>query len=147
MKNKKQWIDTVEEMNVDVSAFSNHLLRHVLLPELLGEEEESLLYWAGKSIARKVNVENFEDLPAFFEKANWGQLTLVKEKRNERIFELISPLMHHNRPFTLECGFLACWTEMNEGFITEATSELKKKNPCTCRIIVRWDLKDSLIQE
>ncbi|MFA9558661.1 DUF2507 domain-containing protein [Evansella sp. AB-rgal1] len=144
MSKNDQWLQRIDSLNLDVSAYSNHILRHVLLPELLGEEEESLLYWAGKSLSRKLQVE---DLPTFFEKANWGTLTLEKEKKNERHYELVAPLMEHERPFSLECGFIANWTERQVEFITEATYELKKKKPCTCKIIVRWDTKDRAFTE
>ncbi|MDQ0256459.1 putative hydrocarbon binding protein [Evansella vedderi] len=145
MSKKKQWIETIEEMDTAVSPYSNHLLRHVLIPELLGEEEESILYWAGKAISRKLKAEEINDLPLFFEKANWGTLTLMKERRNEKQYDLLAPQMIQDRPFTLECGFLAQWTEFQTGFITEATYEIKKKKPLTCRITVRWDPKDKVM--
>ncbi|ADU31401.1 YslB family protein [Evansella cellulosilytica] len=147
MAKKKQWIDTIEELNMEVSAYSNHLLRHVLLPELLGEDEESILYWAGKSVARKLKTEQLDDLSLFFEKANWGTLSLLKEKRTEKHYELVAPLMIHERPVTLECGFLAQWTEQQTQYVTEATYEVKKKKPLTCRIIVRWDNSDPIYKD
>ncbi|SDZ53388.1 Protein of unknown function [Evansella caseinilytica] len=141
-KSKRRWLQTIEDTDNQVSAYSNYLLRHALLPELLGEEEEAVLYWAGKAIARKVAEVEPEELPFFFEKANWGSLQLVKEKGTEKHYELTAPFMHQDRPFTLESGFLSQWTENQTGFTTEANCEVIKKKPCICRIIVRWDPKD-----
>ncbi|MCD8510311.1 MAG: YslB family protein [Bacillus sp. (in: Bacteria)] len=144
MAKKKQWIELIEEMDTPISPFSNHVLRHVLIPELLGEEEASILYWAGKAIARKLQVEDMSDLPSFFEKANWGTLTLIKERRHEKHYDLVAPMMIPYRPLSMECGFLAQWMEHQSGFVSEATYEVKKKKPLTCRIIVRWDPKDKI---
>ncbi|MBU9721201.1 MULTISPECIES: YslB family protein [Bacillaceae] len=141
MENKSKSLELNEE-NMNVPTYSYQLLRHMLIPELLGKEEEMILYWAGKSIARKLYEDGVPELSSFFEQASWGTLSLLKEKRTEKQYELIAPLMEKDRPLTLECGFLAQWTEFQQGFITEATYELKKKKPCTYRIIVRWDKGD-----
>lgn len=144
MKREKQWLKKIEELDEAVSPFSNHLLRHILLPEILGEDENEILYWAGKSVARKLYDEMSEmDLTHFFQKANWGELTLIKEKKKELQFKLVAPHMIKERPFTLECGFLAQWMEKEKGFITEATYNVKKKDPCTILITVRWDIHDT----
>ena len=52
--------------------------------------------------------------------------------------------MIKDRPFTLECGFLAQWVELERGFVTEAAYEVKKNNPCTVKITVRWDSSDPI---
>ena len=139
---KQQWINKIEESNETLHPYSTHLLKHILLPELLGKEEEMILYWAGKAMFRKLSETEINDLSEFFFKAGWGQLTLIKEKRNERIYELTAPLMEKDRPFTLESGFLSESTEAETKCVTEATYEVIKKDPCTCRITVRWDPKD-----
>ncbi|MBU9710953.1 DUF2507 domain-containing protein [Evansella tamaricis] len=145
MGNMKKKFDLVgEEMNTTVPTYGFQLLRHLLLPELLGEEEEMILYWAGKALARKLTDEDITDLVHFFEESSWGTLSLVKEKGTEQHYELIAPLMDKTRPLTLECGFLAQWTERKVGFITEAAYELKRKKPLTFRIIVKWDKSDPI---
>lgn len=143
MKNMDQWTTKIEQLDDCISPFSNHLLRHILLPEILGKEEEAILYWAGKTLARKLFDSMHEKgLNEFFNKANWGELTLIKEKKKELLFELVAPYMVKDRPFSMECGFLAQWMELEKGFITEATYNVKKSEPCTVRITVRWDVSD-----
>lgn len=147
IEKEKQWLNKMYESDDTASPFSSYLLRHVLLPEILGEEEETILYWAGKSLARKLYDETSGadlELATFFEKANWGQLTLLKEKKKELVYELVAPHMVKERPFTLECGFLAQWVEMANGYITEAAYDVRKNDPCTIRITVRWDLSDPI---
>lgn len=143
MKNNKQWLQEIEELEDNLSPYSHYILRHLLIPELLGEDESTILYWAGKSIARKINEQSGQvELIDFFNKANWGELSLQKEKKSEFIYELIAPQMTKERPFTLESGFLAQWIELEKGFMTEATYSVKKNKPCTIKIIVRWDTFD-----
>ncbi|WP_078595120.1 DUF2507 domain-containing protein [Evansella clarkii] len=146
MKKKSQMIREIEDVNETVPAFSNHILRHVLLPELLGKEEEMILYWAGKALYRKLASAQavLEDKASFFSAAGWGDLELIKEKRTELHYELVAPRMEKGRPFTLETGFLSEWNENETGCITEATYEVVKKDPCTCRITVKWDPKDQV---
>ncbi|QKS71981.1 DUF2507 domain-containing protein [Paenalkalicoccus suaedae] len=123
--------------------YSYDLFRHELLPELLGEDEEIILYWAGKALARKKHEEIETDgLATFFEKASFGALTLLKEKRSERIYELTTNDYQPKRPFSLEAGFLAQLTELEMDLLAEATYEVKKKKPTCLHITVRWDKKD-----
>ncbi|WP_026690585.1 YslB family protein [Alteribacter aurantiacus] len=123
--------------------FSYDLLRHALLPELLGKDEEAILYWAGKSLARKYPLTDFDEMQRFFYKAQWGVLKKVKEKKHETLFELSSTnLTAEHAPVSLECGFLAEQIQKQTGFISEAAYELKKKKPLLFQIVVRWDHKD-----
>ncbi|WP_096435992.1 DUF2507 domain-containing protein [Alteribacter populi] len=125
-------------------SFSYELLRHLLLPELLGEEEESILYWAGKTLARKQPLSTVEEIQAFFYKAQWGVLKVLKEKKNEQTFELAATkLTREHAPVSLEAGFLAEQYQIQRGCYTEAAYELKKKKPLTFHIIVKWDPKDT----
>lgn len=139
---KQHLLERQSEETPESTTFSYELLRHVLLPELLGEDEEMILYWGGKSIARKLASEELDNLENFFERADWGTLSLVKEKKSTRVYELVAPLMEKGRPISLECGFLAQAIERLQGYVTEASYEMKKKNPYTCRITVKWDIAD-----
>lgn len=127
----------------ETSEIGYDLLRHELLPELLGEDEEKILYWAGKALARK-KMKELESIETtyFFHTAHWGSLQPIKEKKNERIYEMVAPHMWKGRPFSLEAGFLAQIIEIEKGIISEASYEIKKKKPCTVHITVRWDRKD-----
>ncbi len=108
------------------SSFAYTLMRHDLLPELLGNEEETILYWAGKHLARKYPLSTAEEICDFFQKASWGTLSVLQEKANRLVFELIpnEPVPAH---FKLEAGFLAKQYETITACITEAFDEVKKK--------------------
>ncbi|WP_158282245.1 DUF2507 domain-containing protein [Salipaludibacillus keqinensis] len=126
-----------------VPAFSYDLIRHELIPELLGEDEGRILYWAGKSLARKQMDLNKNINPYdFFTEAHWGSLQTVKESKSERIYELASSHQENKRPFTLEAGFLAQFVEIEKGVVSESSYAIKRNKPLTITITVRWDKKD-----
>lgn len=135
---------TSEETERFVPLFGYELLKNDLLPELLGKEHNSILYWAGKSLARKYPTTCFEEIIDFFNKAGWGTLVLVKESRTEAIFELTSELFSDKKTFStpLESGFLAEQIEIIKGFITE-TNEVTKTGKVKKVIYhVKWDRLD-----
>ena len=41
--------------------FINQLYRDFLLPTILGDDDASILYWAGKRIARKYDLSDYDD--------------------------------------------------------------------------------------
>ena len=49
--------------------FINQLYRDFLLPTILGDDDASILYWAGKRIARKYDLSDYDDLVEFFAEA------------------------------------------------------------------------------
>jgi predicted hydrocarbon binding protein len=140
--------DTLLE-NIYISGFAYELIREVLLPDLLGKDTASVLYWAGKSLARKYPLETIEDIITFFDKAGWGTLTVASERKDELDFELTSPLIaarlssKEECTFQLEAGFLAQQIEQQKKLVTEAYEQQKKR---TKKIIftVKWDRKDIL---
>ncbi|WP_062047847.1 YslB family protein [Bacillus sp. JCM 19034] len=102
----------MDEMN----QFGYNLIRNDVLKDVLGKEHDQILYWIGKSLARKYPIATMEELPEFFLKANWGNLTLEKEKRNLYIYLLSGDWMGKTdtRCYQLEAGFLAQQFEMWE---------------------------------
>jgi predicted hydrocarbon binding protein len=132
-----------------VPAFGYELLREVLLPEILGRETASILYWAGKGLARKYPLQSIEDMITFFHQSGWGTLQLKSEKKDELEFELSSPLIadrfkvHPDCHFQLEAGFLAQQIEQQKQVITEAY-EHPKKRLSIVSFTVRWDRKDTM---
>lgn len=118
------------------------VLRNELLPILLGEEEEIILYWGGKSLARKQDAMQQPELASWFEKANWGKLELKKDKKNERVYEVTTSISKTERPFSLETGFIAQMVELEKEFLAEAFYEVKNKKPVVFQVTVRWDKKD-----
>lgn len=109
------------------SPFAYTLLRNELLPELLGQEEETILYWAGKHLARKHTLSTAEDICHFFETASWGTLTVVQKKQNKIVFELI-PNEPSPRHFRLEAGFLAEQYEAMTECVTETFERVKRRH-------------------
>lgn len=92
--------------------FVNQLYRDFLLPAILGEDDEAILYWGGKRIARKYDLTSFDDVANFFTAAEFGNLSKTKERRNTQNFELsgqsvIDRIKSGSREFSLEAGIIA----------------------------------------
>src|SRR5699024_11201101 len=89
------------------------IIRYVALPEFLGKEAPTLLYYMGKNLARKFDMETIEDVADIFEKLGIGSLELVKEKKHQKIFHLLADSIvlrlksQIEADFRLEAGFLA----------------------------------------
>lgn len=109
------------------------ILRYISLPELFGSETNTLLYYTGKSLARKFRIESLDDLHYAFDKLGWGRLDFVKEKRRYMEFELMSDAIVHRlkapieTEFRLEAGFLAAAVHAIKGIECECTEEINKK--------------------
>ena len=71
-----------------MNAFAYELLREELLPDLIGNDLDGILYWSGRNLARKYPLETIEEVIQFFEKAGWGTLSIVEHKRREMQFQL-----------------------------------------------------------
>ncbi|MBM7648897.1 putative hydrocarbon binding protein [Bacillus ectoiniformans] len=137
-------IDPPEQESLSVSVFGYELIRDVLLTDILGKECEDVLYWAGKSIARKFPCSSNDELAAFFQEAGWGQLKLIKDSKKERIYDLSGPLVERKLSmqtapsFTLESGFLAEQIGTLEQAGAESISEILKKTS-SVQLTVKWE--------
>ncbi|MFC0297697.1 YslB family protein [Geobacillus jurassicus] len=135
--------------SIALSAFGAELLRHSLLPELLGKDAAPLLYWAGKQLARRYPLETLDDVALFFERAGWGALSADEERNDELYIELSGPIiaarfsLYGSCSFQLEAGFLAQQIERQKRFVTEAV-ELPPKRNGKARILVKWDRKQAI---
>ncbi|AMX82695.1 hypothetical protein GS3922_02830 [Geobacillus subterraneus] len=135
--------------SITLSAFGAELLRHSLLPELLGKDGAALLYWAGKQLARRYPLATMEDIAVFFERAGWGTLSADEERKDELHIELSGPIvsarlsLYDSCTFQLEAGFLAQQIEQQKRFVTEAV-ELPAKQAGKARILVKWDRKQTI---
>ena len=103
--------DNINQTNEHVY-FINQLYRDFLLPEILGKDTTTILYWAGKRISRHYNLSSFVDLVDFFTHAEFGKLEKVKERRTSTIFELSGQtvsdrLNSDSKEFSLEAGMIA----------------------------------------
>ncbi|WHY76391.1 YslB family protein [Neobacillus sp. WH10] len=146
---------TVVDLNVNVveprtiSIFGYELIREILLPEILGKDTPEILYWAGKRLARKFPLADFDQVIEFFAHASWGQLEITKETKNEIEIELTSPLIvsrvksKAEHFFQLEAGFLAQQIELQKEVIAEAFEHpVKKANKV--QFTIKWDTKDPI---
>src|SRR5699024_2662950 len=51
------------------------ILRYISLPDLLGKESSTILYFMGKNLARKFEFETLEDIYYFFQQIGWEILS------------------------------------------------------------------------
>ncbi|GAF24049.1 hypothetical protein JCM19047_3917 [Bacillus sp. JCM 19047] len=100
-----QWGAVMSETNQQLKGYE--LIRNDVLQLVLGKEHDHLLYWVGKSLARKYKLEQIEELHTFFKQVYWGDLSLVKQKKNEWYYELSGEWMtkEDERSYQLEAGF------------------------------------------
>ncbi|WP_010099051.1 YslB family protein [Ornithinibacillus scapharcae] len=109
------------------------LLRYISLPDLFGSEAEALLYFMGRSMARKFNIQAIGDVIYFFEKVGWGRLELFKEKNKKLEFHLLADsvvqrlAMPIEAEFRLEAGFLAEAMSILKGVDCECVEEVRSK--------------------
>ncbi|SMH69782.1 conserved hypothetical protein [Latilactobacillus curvatus] len=126
-------------------------LRDILLPSILGAENDAISYWAGKQLALQFPLDSFEDLCAFFEQINFGHLSLKKQKKEQYFFELTGPIVasriaDFNTPdFQLEAGFVAQILEQQLRIVTEAKATIENKKTVT--IFVQTDSKAPIEDE
>lgn len=137
-------LDQQETKSLSVPIFGYELIRDALLADVLGKEAGSILYWAGKSLARKFPCQSSEELCSFFEEAGWGTLTLLKEAKREKTFELSGPFIERrfsvqSEPsFSLESGFLAEQISSNEQTEAESVVDIQKRTK-KVTLIVKWE--------
>ncbi|WP_108669384.1 YslB family protein [Peribacillus acanthi] len=147
LEEKSEIITTSTEPYVPV--FGQEILREFVLQEILGKEGPQILYWAGKQLARKFPVDDFNEILNFFTHAGWGALTLKKETKHGLELELSGEVLarrfelNDDCHFQLEAGFLAQQIEMQKKRMTE-TLEEKKKKLNKVLFTVQWDSKDIL---
>lgn len=133
-----------------IPVFGYELIREVLLPSILGKETATILYWAGKDLARKFPLQNVDEIINFFAQAGWGSLVVKEEGKNELHAELSSPVITdrlHKKDnpttFQLEAGFLAQQIETQKNVVAECYEHPKKRSNKVL-FTIKWDKKDSI---
>lgn len=140
-------IESESLQNISMSAFAYELLREELLPDLIGKELDSILYWAGRNLARKYPLETIDEVIQFFVKAGWGDLTIIEHKRREMEFKLTGALIkerqqqNRHSSYQLEAGFIAEQIQKQRGVVAESYEEQKKRSD-SIMFLVKWDVKD-----
>ncbi|RHW52476.1 MULTISPECIES: YslB family protein [Lactobacillus] len=112
--------------------FVNQLYRDFLLPTILGSDNNEILYWAGKRIARKYDLASFDDINSFFSTTGFGILTKIKERRTEIIMELtgqsvVDRLNSGINEFSLEAGIIAEAFQNETNRTTECEQKIDEK--------------------
>lgn len=112
--------------------FVNQLYRDFLLPTILGEDNASILYWAGKCLARHYDLASLEDLSDFFNHAQFGHIELIKQRRASASFELtgqtvLDRMNSGSAEFALEAGMIAETLQRESGRTTECELEVLDK--------------------
>jgi hypothetical protein len=123
------------------------ILRDLLLPDLLGKESDTILYWAGKQLAQKMPLPDFTGIQNFFVLVSFGDLSLLKQKGTQYEFELSGePISQRlavdpKADFQLETGFIAQQLQQQLGFIAEGISS-PEKHTAQIKITIQTDPKD-----
>jgi hypothetical protein len=132
-----------------VPAFGYELIRNLLIPELLGKETASILYWSGRKLARQYPLDNEQQIIDFFNRAGWGNLEQVNKAKNKTIFECSSPLVEarindfpDSGNFSLESGFIAEQIQHQTGCVAETYMEIKTGRQKKVVFLIKWDAKD-----
>ncbi len=143
----KNTIDTTSLEDVSLNAFAYELLREELLPDLIGNDLDGILYWSGRNLARKYPLETIEEVIQFFEKAGCGTLSIVEHKSREMHFQLKGTLIAERQKqkrhssYQLEAGFIAEQIQKQRNVVAESYEE-KKKRSDSITFLVKWDIKD-----
>ncbi|WP_404453393.1 YslB family protein [Virgibacillus necropolis] len=131
-KNQLEYSSSLLE-ELQTSGAGYDVLRYLSLPELLGRESDTLLYFMGRNLARILTFDTIEDIYHIFDKLGWGKLELIKSKRKELIFSLMSDSVVNRLnaafdvDFRLEAGFLAEAIQQLKDTEAECTEEINKK--------------------
>ena len=101
----------MNKLNLDSDYLSVNVLRDQILPDILSDDLGVISYWAGKRLAQQTQIQTQADREAFFKKAQWGVLTLIKQTKKSYILSLTGPIVVQRLTelgdFHLEAGFIA----------------------------------------
>lgn len=122
--------------------FGYEIIRDYVLSDVLGKHESDVLYWAGKSLARKFPLFSLDEAADFFNQANFGELVIEKSGKDEIVY-ILRPFKIDNRCFKLEAGFLAQQQQKLSGFLTEAYDEVLRKKKLV-RITLKTDQREQV---
>lgn len=131
MDQKKITISDIQELPTDT--IGHDILRYIGLKELFIDDSDPLTYYLGKRLARRFKFESIEDIALLFHMMNWGHLNLIKEKKNELHFHLMSDHLAQKLEskfpidFRLESGFLSEAISLLTGRVTECTEEINQR--------------------
>lgn len=114
----------LEQLYTDGSGYD--ILRYIALPELLGAEKKTILYFMGKNIARKFSFETIEEIQHAFRQLGWGNLELVKERSKSYTFHLMADAVVYRIRAPFETEF-----RLESGFLAESMQQIERTE-CEC---------------
>ncbi|HLS06362.1 MAG TPA: YslB family protein [Bacillota bacterium] len=123
-------IKTLTELESQTVGYD--ILRYISLPNLLGKESETILYYMGKNLARSFELNSLDDIHFIFERLGWGYLELLKQRRNSLTFSLMADSVARRlqsslaQEFRLEAGFLAEATQIIHQANAECVEKINK---------------------
>lgn len=103
------------------------IIRYIGLPDIFGSESPTLLYFMGKNLSRRLDIQSVSDIVYAFEKLGWGRLELVKEKKKELVFQLMADSVVYRLNAPLDTEF-----RLEAGFLSEAIEQIKERS-CECQ--------------
>lgn len=103
------------------------IIRYIGLPDIFGSESNTLLYFMGKNLSRRLDIQSISDIVYAFEKLGWGRLELVKEKKKELVFQLMSDSVVYRLTAPLDTEF-----RLEAGFLAESIEHIKERS-CECQ--------------
>ncbi|KRL03067.1 YslB family protein [Liquorilactobacillus capillatus] len=135
--------------NEQTTMFGYALIRDTLLSDLMGDNT-SILYWSGKKLAREFFLATEDDLPLFFQHANWGHLQKIKSDKKQQLYKLDGPIIKQRltnnlkADFLLEAGFIAETIQNQNGFIAETIVKDVDKRKHTITFLNQLDQNDKI---
>src|SRR5699024_6814520 len=104
-------LNALHELSDDTAG--QDVLLYLGLPNLLGEEKDTILYLFGRNLTRQFELDEIDDMYYVFQKLKCCNLEIVKEQRNlvtlylmaDEIVERMEASIYTE--FRLEVGFIA----------------------------------------
>lgn len=115
-------LETIDSLQSETIGFD--ILKYICLPDVLGQEKDSILYFAGRRLARQFEINTLEDVIFLFDRFRWGRLEIIKHKKHEQRFHLMSDDVARRIELPLDVEF-----RLEAGFLAEAVQRLMER-PC-----------------
>ncbi|HLR42672.1 MAG TPA: DUF2507 domain-containing protein [Pseudogracilibacillus sp.] len=128
MQKEELPLHVIEQLSSETIGYD--ILKYVSLPNVFGAEKEAIMYYVGRDLARNIEMRSMDDLLYLFDKFRWGKLELIKQKKNEMTFHLMSDDIVHRLRSPLEVDF-----RLEAGFLAEAIQRLyERHSECTEKV-------------
>ncbi|EJO05792.1 YslB family protein [Oenococcus oeni] len=110
---KKDAYKNLSKFSNNQTAFSLALLRDGILNDILDDDANDILYYAGKEVARQFYTKTLNGIQEFFLAAGWGDIQISSQKENKESWLLTGEAIKirsaaiDEPSYFLEAGFLA----------------------------------------